>query len=98
MLSRQGGIPFRPFVSWARIEHVIDAVRRADDLTENAVRAGFSDSAHLSRLFRANFGIALSAVLHRISFAADLRVSRNCRNVQARDMGGRIIGSWSATW
>ncbi len=63
VFSREVGIPFRRFVLWTRIRHAVAAIQRGDDFTQAAVAAGFSDSAHLSRTFRAMFGLSPSLVL-----------------------------------
>ncbi|WP_051407555.1 AraC family transcriptional regulator [Nocardia sp. CNY236] len=62
--SRQIGIPFRRYVLWMRIQRAVDELCRGADLTTGATYAGFSDSAHLSRVFRTNFGLAPSTLLH----------------------------------
>lgn len=59
----QVGIPFRPYVLWSRLVHVVERIGHGADLTRAAADAGFSDSAHLSRTFRANFGLPPSALL-----------------------------------
>ncbi len=62
LFTREVGIPFRRFVLWQRLVTAIEAIGAGDDLTRAAASAGFSDSAHLSRTFRANFGLAPSAL------------------------------------
>jgi AraC-like DNA-binding protein len=57
------GIPFRRFVLWSRMRQAVASTQAGRDLTEAAVDAGFSDSAHLSRTFRAMFGLSPSMVL-----------------------------------
>ena len=63
LFSSQGGMPFRRFVLWKRLEHVVAKVQCGHDLTTASASAGFSDSAHFSRVFRSTFGLAPSAVL-----------------------------------
>ena len=67
--SQETGISFRRYVLWARIRRAVQEVGGGANLTEAAVRAGFSDSAHLSRVFRANFGLPPSLLAAGISFA-----------------------------
>ena len=67
--SQETGIPFRRYVLWARIRRAVQEVSGVANLTEAAVRAGFSDSAHLSRVFRANFGLPPSLLAAGIAFA-----------------------------
>jgi AraC-like DNA-binding protein len=61
--SEEVGIPFRRFVLWTRVKRAVEVVQRGGDLTEAALAAGFSDAAHLSRTFRAMFGLSPSLVL-----------------------------------
>ncbi len=57
------GIPFRRYQLWVRTKLAIEGVRAGQNLTEAAVTAGFSDSAHLSRTFRRTFGLPPSFLL-----------------------------------
>lgn len=57
------GLPFRRFVLWTRMKRAVEAMRGGGDLTTAAVAAGFSDAAHLSRTFKAMFGLSPSVVL-----------------------------------
>ena len=63
VFSREVGIPFRRFVLWSRIKRVAEATQAGKDLTQAAVAAGFSDSAHMSRTFRGMFGLSPSLLL-----------------------------------
>jgi AraC-like DNA-binding protein len=54
------GVPLRRYILWCRVRKAGEAAMRGSSLTEAAHAAGFSDSAHLSRTFRAMFGIAPS--------------------------------------
>jgi len=63
LFSAEIGIPFRRYVLWARIKRAVDATRRGANATDAAIEAGFSDSAHLTRTFRAMFGLPPSFVL-----------------------------------
>lgn len=64
--SEEVGLPFRRFVLWTRVKRAVEVVRRGGDLTQAALEAGFSDAAHLSRTFRAMFGLSPSLVLPHI--------------------------------
>lgn len=57
------GIPFRRYALWARLRAAVEHVAAGRSLTDAASAAGFSDSAHLSRTFRANFGLPPSTLL-----------------------------------
>ncbi len=54
------GIPFRPYVLWLRLQATAAEIARGRTLTEAAHHAGFSDGAHLSRVFKRMFGITPS--------------------------------------
>ncbi len=69
--SREVGVPFRRFVLWARIKRAVEASRRGLNATEAAMEAGFSDGAHLSRTFKAMFGLAPSMLLPAIEVIGD---------------------------
>src|SRR5213083_3781780 len=59
------GVPLRRYVLWCRLRAAAQAAMRGSSLTEAAHEAGFADSAHLSRTFRATFGIAPSFLFER---------------------------------
>jgi AraC-like DNA-binding protein len=68
------GVPLRRYVVWLRLRRAVEAVLQGACWTEAAHAVGFSDSAHLSRSFRDNFGIAPSSLFgrqHRISVYFD---------------------------
>lgn len=52
------GVSVRRYVLWCRLRIALDAALCGSNLTEAAHRAGFADSAHLSRTFRSMFGVA----------------------------------------
>jgi AraC-like DNA-binding protein len=68
VFSREVGIPFRRFVLWTRIKRAVMSTQAGHDLTRAAIDAGFSDSAHLSRTFRAMFGLSPSVILATATF------------------------------
>lgn len=57
LFVEQTGLPFKTFMLWQRLTRAIDAYAGGESLTEAAHGAGFSDSAHLSRVFRRTFGL-----------------------------------------
>lgn len=63
LFTAETGIPFRRYVLWARLRRMVELVGQGDNLTQAAHGAGFSDSAHLSRVFRENFGLPPSSLL-----------------------------------
>lgn len=56
------GSSFRAYLLWLRIHLAIDAAMAGASWTEAAHRAGFADSAHLSRTHKRMFGIEPTAV------------------------------------
>lgn len=62
------GIPFRRYQLWLRLIAAVEAVASGASLTEAAHAAGLSDSAHLSRTFRRNFGISPSSIARGSEF------------------------------
>lgn len=51
------GQPLRRYTLWLRLRAAVAAALQGATLTEAAHLAGFSDSAHFSRSFRAHFGL-----------------------------------------
>lgn len=52
----------RGYVRWLRLRRVAGGLRQGESLTASAHAAGFSDSAHLSRVFRSTFGVRPSEI------------------------------------
>jgi AraC-like DNA-binding protein len=59
----QTGLPLRSYVKWLRLTQALQHLAKGVRLTEAAHAAGFSDSAHFSRTFRALLGIDPSSAL-----------------------------------
>ncbi|MGN6110274.1 MAG: helix-turn-helix domain-containing protein [Kofleriaceae bacterium] len=71
--TREVGMPFRRFVLWARLARAVEATRRGANLSQAAAAAGFADSAHLTRTFRATFGLSPSQLLPVVEIVGDAR-------------------------
>jgi AraC-like DNA-binding protein len=56
LFSEQMGLPIRQYVQWLRVRDVLFCLGLGMSLTEAAHAAGFADSPHLTRTFRAMFG------------------------------------------
>lgn len=65
LFIRYTGLTFRRYRLWRRMAAVVLAVNQGQNLTEAALQAGFSDSAHLSAAFRDMFGISPSQLFGR---------------------------------
>ena len=57
LFVEQTGLAFKTYILWMRLVRAIDAYSVGQSLTEAAHAAGFSDSAHFSRIFRRTFGL-----------------------------------------
>ncbi|WP_144370029.1 helix-turn-helix transcriptional regulator [Myxococcus stipitatus] len=65
LLPQHVGLPLRPYVAWLRLQRAVARLREGATLTESAHHAGFTDGAHLTRIFRRMFGIRPSDVMGR---------------------------------
>jgi len=63
LFNRDVGLSMPAYIRWLRLRWVTEALAEGSTLTQAAHAAGFSDSAHLSRVFRASFGMAPSRIL-----------------------------------
>jgi AraC-like DNA-binding protein len=59
------GIAVRPYILWLRVQRACSELSNGASVTQAAVRAGFSDAAHLSRTFRRMLGTTPSAIASR---------------------------------
>jgi AraC-like DNA-binding protein len=60
------GIPLRPYILWLRMQRAVAEVRGGASLTTAAHAAGFTDSAHLSNVFRRMFGLSPSDITRHV--------------------------------
>jgi AraC-like DNA-binding protein len=58
----QAGLPFRRYLLWIRLINAVALMPTSGSLATAAHRAGFADSAHLTRTFHRMFGMAPSAL------------------------------------
>jgi AraC-like DNA-binding protein len=56
------GLPIRRYLLWIRLRESVRWLEGGANLTDTAHAAGFADSAHLSRVFRENFGMPPSVI------------------------------------
>jgi len=66
------GINPRAYLRWRRLRRAVASIERGATLTQAALEGGFADSAHFSRVFQAQFGMAPSQALSSIHFAGPL--------------------------
>ena len=59
------GAPMRRYRMWLRFRKTLQRVAGGEIMTNAAREAGFTDSAHFSRAFRAMFGMRPSAIMKR---------------------------------
>lgn len=57
LFRQQTGLPLSRYQLWTRLLAGVEAVAGGDNMTNAAHRAGFADLAHMSRTFRATFGV-----------------------------------------
>lgn len=57
LFVEQTGLAFKTFMLWQRLMRALEAYAEGKSLTEAAHHAGFSDSAHFSRVFKRYFGL-----------------------------------------
>jgi AraC-like DNA-binding protein len=62
LFVEQTGLAFRTYLVWLRIVKAVQVYSEGCSLTEAAHAAGFSDSAHFSRIFRRTFGLPATSV------------------------------------
>lgn len=63
LFKNETGIPFRKYVLWIRLKTAIGLVKNNNSITQSAYIAGFSDSAHFSKVYSETFGLKPSLPL-----------------------------------
>ncbi|MGK5554514.1 helix-turn-helix transcriptional regulator [Actinomadura kijaniata] len=71
LFTEQLGLPYTAWRRWVRLQRAMAAVQRGATLTQAAHEAGFTDSAHLTRVCRAMFGITPTHALHATGWRGD---------------------------
>ncbi|QSP94320.1 helix-turn-helix transcriptional regulator [Marinobacter salinisoli] len=66
LFRQQVGVPIRRYRQWHRLFVTAINVARGRSLTDAAIQAGFTDSAHFSHTFRATLGLRPSEVLSEL--------------------------------
>lgn len=57
LFVEQTGLAFRTYLLWLRLVRAVEVYAQGHSLTEASHAAGFSDSAHFSRIFKRTFGL-----------------------------------------
>jgi len=57
LFVEQTGLAFKTYMLWLRLVRALEIYSAGQSLTEAAHEAGFSDSAHFSRIFKRTFGL-----------------------------------------
>lgn len=65
VFTRSIGVPLRPYLAWLRTQRAAHAIVSGASLSAAAQRAGFADAAHMTRTFRATFGVSPSTLQKR---------------------------------
>lgn len=65
LFKQATGIPIRRYRLWHRLFVTSSMMAMGSTLTDAALAAGFSDSSHLTHVFKSMLGMSPSAVLHR---------------------------------
>lgn len=63
VFSTEIGVPLRSYAKWLRLVRATEHLSDGATITNAAHQAGFADAAHLSRSFKAMFGLAPSEVM-----------------------------------
>jgi len=63
IFKKQTGVPMRRYRLWHRLYITTVALASGGNLTEAAMNAGFTDSAHFSHTFKAMLGLAPTTIL-----------------------------------
>lgn len=65
LFNERIGLSLQRYVLWSKVMHPLESAATGITLTDVAYSAGFADSAHLARVFRATFGLSTSEIFKR---------------------------------
>lgn len=77
LFGEQLGVPLRRYVLWLRVRYMLFCLSMNQNLTDASHEAGFSDSAHYSRVFREMYGFAPSKLFRSDSVQIRLELSED---------------------
>lgn len=68
LFRQETGLPFRRYLLWRKLSRALVLIGQGQTFTAAAHRAGFADSAHLTRTFHQMFGLPPTAMLGQMDF------------------------------
>jgi AraC family transcriptional regulator len=68
LFQQQIGLSMQRYILWQRLLNALQSIASGDSLTQAAHRAGFADSAHLTRTYRMMFGHTPSEIFKNSRF------------------------------
>lgn len=73
LFKEEVGVPFRKYILWKKLKRAILLFANSKDkkVTDIALEAGFSDSAHLSKIIKSSFGLSPTEILKNSQFIKD---------------------------
>ncbi len=73
LFKEEVGVPFRKYILWKKLKRAITLFANSNDrkITDIALEAGFSDSAHLSKIIKSSFGLSPTEILKNSQFIKD---------------------------
>lgn len=86
LFKDQMGIAWRPYLLWRRLICAVKLIITGKSATHAAYRAGFADSAHLSRTFKSMFGISIRQ--SKAMFRLDKEASRLSLVIKPKNQSG----------
>ncbi|MGI4993477.1 helix-turn-helix domain-containing protein [Halobacteriovorax sp. GFR7] len=62
------GVTFRKYILWQKLKRAVEVQVEGRSITDIAIAAGFSDSAHFSKFFKQSFGLSPKEVFKNSQF------------------------------
>ncbi len=62
------GVTFRKYILWQKLKRAVEAQAQGRSITDVAIAAGFSDSAHFSKFFKQSFGLSPKEIFKNSQF------------------------------
>ncbi|WP_412471604.1 helix-turn-helix domain-containing protein [Halobacteriovorax sp. RT-1-4] len=68
LFKEEVGVTFRKYILWQKLKRAVDAQAEGRNITDIAIAAGFSDSAHFSKFFKQSFGLSPKEIFKNSQF------------------------------